>query len=332
MNRAPFPLTLTLSPGERGQPRPRLGLPSVCVLSQRVVSAERGVRSSLPMNLCVRPASAVSVPELAPQSRESRRGRGSRAEIAGLGSWLLSPRERAGVRGNGSSESQPAHAASSSSRSRLIFPRLSHRPTIIRQRMRRAFLQRPPYRVADAVLVPPQVAVPEPQHLHARFLQPRVTLHIPLLLLWEAMLASIQLDIHKRLDAEEIQHVLPETMLPSKLVAGEPPIPQPGPQQLLRPGVFLAKQPGDLVAVGHGESLAVTAGFLKPVGRATRLSPHPSPLPRGEGATPTVVVQFMCLCRLVATRTTLALSRSLTLLNLQPAPPRPPSPQGRGLG
>jgi hypothetical protein len=90
MNRAPFPLTLTLSPGERGQPRPRLGLPSVCVLSQRVVSAERGVRSSLPMNLCVRPASAVSVPELAPQSRESRRGRGSRAEIAGLGSWLLS--------------------------------------------------------------------------------------------------------------------------------------------------------------------------------------------------------------------------------------------------
>jgi hypothetical protein len=45
----------------------------------------------LPMNLCVRPVSAVSVPELAPQSRESRRGRGSRAEIAGHGLWLLSP-------------------------------------------------------------------------------------------------------------------------------------------------------------------------------------------------------------------------------------------------
>jgi hypothetical protein len=117
MNRAPFPLTLTLSPGERGQPRPRLGLPSVCVLSQRVVSAERGVRSSLPMNLCVRPASAVSVPELAPQSRESRRGRGSRAEIAGLGSWLLSQRERVGVRENGnccrfSAPSDHCHASS----------------------------------------------------------------------------------------------------------------------------------------------------------------------------------------------------------------------------
>ena len=242
MNSAPFPLTLTLSPGKRGQPCPRFGLRGAFVLPHRSASAQRSVRSA------------------------------------------LSPRERAGVRGNGAPENHPASLFPE----RLLLPRslfrFRRRSAVVRQRMRRALLQRSPYRVADAVLVPPQIAVPEAQHLHARFLQPRVTLRIPLPLLREAMLASIQLDVHERLHAEEIQHVLAEPMLPAKLVAGESPVPQPSPQQFLRPRVFLAEQPGDVVAVGHRGSLAVTAGFLKPVGVAMRPSPSPQPSPPGRGS------------------------------------------------
>ncbi len=42
-----------------------------------------------------------------------------------------------------------------------------HRPTVIRQRMQSASLQRPPNRVGDGVLLAPQAGVPESKHLDA---------------------------------------------------------------------------------------------------------------------------------------------------------------------
>jgi hypothetical protein len=61
------------------------------------------------MNLCARPVSAVFkwLP-FVPQRRDERRADGSRAEIAELGPWILSQRERVRVRENGNGSTRAA--------------------------------------------------------------------------------------------------------------------------------------------------------------------------------------------------------------------------------
>ena len=76
-------------------------------------------------------------------------------------------------------------------------------------------------------------------------LSPRVPLNVHHPMLWKPVLASVKLDIKTRFQAKEVQNVWSKRMLSSKLVGGEPPIPQPGPEQLFSPGIVFAQRPCD---------------------------------------------------------------------------------------
>src|SRR5208282_2735642 len=118
------------------------------------------------------------------------------------------------------------------------------RTTIVRQWMRCSCLERPPDRVPNRLLLPPQMGIPEPQHLHPLGFQPRVALRVGPVLARITVLHSVQLDIHARLGTKEIQNVRPEGVLAPELVGREPPVAQPGPDQFLGPGIVLAQQAG----------------------------------------------------------------------------------------
>ena len=110
--------------------------------------------------------------------------------------------------------------------------------------MRRAQLQLVENCIADALRIPPQPRVPEPQRLDAERLQELFPLRIMLSLVGKTVLAAVQFHIQLRLFAKEIQIVNTARMLPAKFVAAEPPGAQPAPHQLFRPGFHLAKLPG----------------------------------------------------------------------------------------
>jgi len=69
------------------------------------------------------------------------------------------------------------------------------------------------------------------------------------------VLAAIQFNIQLRFLTKEIQMVNAARMLAAKLVAGKPPVTQPAPHQLFRPGIILAKLAG-AGDVGHDGNLS----------------------------------------------------------------------------
>src|SRR5258707_7531895 len=101
----------------------------------------------------------------------------------------LSPRERAGVRGN----------EVSSSTSRLVSARDDwHRAAIIREWMRRACLQCLPDRFTDRVSLAPETRIPETQHLNAARFEPRIALCIRFLFIGAPVVQTVEFDVQKR--------------------------------------------------------------------------------------------------------------------------------------
>jgi hypothetical protein len=89
-----------------------------------------------------------------------------------------------------------------------------------------------------------QTPVPKTQHFDSTLLKPGITLRIEALLEWQSMLGTVQLDIQPRFKAEEVQHVITQRTLTTKLVRSETAVPQPTPHQLFGPGVAFAEHPG----------------------------------------------------------------------------------------
>jgi len=92
-----------------------------------------------------------------------------------------------------------------------------------------SLLEGTPDNIPDELLLPAEMGIPKPQHLHAVGLEPRVSCCIQSPFLWKPVLTAIQLDVQMRFQAEEIQDVWPQAMLPSKFIIGKAPISQPAP-------------------------------------------------------------------------------------------------------
>ena len=185
--------------------------------------------------------------------------------------------ERAGVRGNCLFEMLLAPLSTLS---------LSHRPAVIRQRMRCALLQRRPDRVADKLLLRPQLRIPEPHDLDSARFQPGVAFRVFCMLRRHAVHETIQLDIESGLETEKIQKIRPKRMLSAKFVLAKAPVSKPPPNKLLRPGIVLAQHArgARYFGRGHRDNRSRAPQIFASPGNIRRsFPPHPGPLPQGEG-------------------------------------------------
>src|SRR5438128_2422990 len=160
----------------------------------------------------------------------------------------LSPRERAGVRGN----------EMSSSASRLVAARdCCHRAAIIRQRTRRPCLQCLPDCFTYSVSLASQPRIPETQHLNAARFEPRIAVCIGFLFIGLSVLQTVEFDVEKRFDTEEVQDVWAKGMLSAKFVCRKTSVAQPTPEKLLSPSIALAQGTCDRggFCVLHGSEL-----------------------------------------------------------------------------
>jgi hypothetical protein len=128
---------------------------------------------------------------------------------------------------------------------RFLNHRWQHWPAILRQRMRRAFLQRPPNRLSNRVLLPSQPRVPKSQHFDAFAAKVGVACEIPRLLFRMTVPAAVQFDIHSRFEAEKIEDEVSKLMLAPKFIRREAPVTKPLPKQSFRPSVILAQSAGN---------------------------------------------------------------------------------------
>src|ERR1051326_6862003 len=97
---------------------------------------------------------------------------------------------------------------------RSLFSRgLPHWPTIVGQRMRRAFLKSIPNRVAYRPPFPAQARIPKAHHFNAARLEPGVTFGVFRQRLWKTMLKAVQFDIQFRFDAEKVEYMRPVRVL-----------------------------------------------------------------------------------------------------------------------
>ncbi len=183
--------------------------------------------------------------------------------------FSLSQRERAGVR--------EEHELCKRRPLTLSFWGHHSRTTIIRQRLRRAFLQRLPDGVAHHLFLPAQSSIPVAQHLDAALLQPTVALRVRSSLFRVAMLRAVQFDVQFCFGAEEIQSVRAERLLAAKLIGGETAVAQPAPEELLGLGVGVAQLAGEGGLLGRlfEHELACRIRWRSP-------SPLPSPAGRGN--------------------------------------------------
>src|SRR5207249_3002053 len=120
---------------------------------------------------------------------------------------------------------------------------LANWPTIIRQRVRSTFLQRLPDRIANFLLLTAEMRVPKAHYFNTARLQPGISFRVFLSLVWQTVLKTIHFNIKSRLDAEEIQEVWPERVLPPKLIIREPSVTKPAPEKLFRPSIMFAEHP-----------------------------------------------------------------------------------------
>ena len=123
----------------------------------------------------------------------------------------------------------------------LFFKPGLQRSCVIRQRMRRASLQLVENRIADALCVPPQMRIPEPQRLDAARLQKLFPLCVMFPLVEKSVLAAVQFHMQFRLLAEEIEIIIADGMLTTEFVAGESSVAQPTPHEFFRPRFFLRR-------------------------------------------------------------------------------------------
>ena len=107
--------------------------------------------------------------------------------------------------------------------------------------MWRACLQFIENRVANALCVAPQMRIPKPQRLDAARKQKFFPLRVVFPLVGKTVLAAVQFNIQFRLLAKEIKVVNADGMLPTKFVAGEPPVAEPAPDEFFRPRFPFAK-------------------------------------------------------------------------------------------
>jgi len=125
---------------------------------------------------------------------------------------------------------------------------------ICRQGMRRAGLQFIEDRVPNDLRLAAQLRIPKPQRLDAARLEKLFPFQIVFPLFGKTVLAAVQFDVQFRLLAKEIQIIVSQRMLATKLVCSEPPVTQPTPHQLFRPSFNLTKLAGAL-NIGHGANL-----------------------------------------------------------------------------
>ncbi len=129
--------------------------------------------------------------------------------------------------------------------------RRRHRLGVFRQRMRSAFLQCFEDRIADRLFLPPQLRIPEAKLLDAQRGQELRSLRIVSLLSGMPVLSAVELDGETRLTAVEIEKVNPARVITAELVGAEAPVTQPTPHELLGPSCLLP-QDASVFSVGHG--------------------------------------------------------------------------------
>ena len=164
-----------------------------------------------------------------------------------------------------------------------------HWPRVIRQRMRRAFLQRVENHVTNKLLLAPQLRIPEPKLLNTHRGEELCALRIMRLLGRMPVVSTIEFNGEAGFHAVEIEVVNPARMVASKLVTAESPGSQPTPHEFFRPRLFLPQRAGT-GCVGHGRSLNRRGCFRKN-GFTTALTPALSPR-RGR------IVRRRSMCRM----------------------------------
>jgi len=107
--------------------------------------------------------------------------------------------------------------------------------------MRRAFLQRPPERVANHFFISAQSRTPKPQHFDTVRLQKSIPDTVGNLMSRQAVLKTVYLNVQFCFVAKEIQNVRPDRMLAAKFAFGKAVVAQPRPHQSFAPGFAFAQ-------------------------------------------------------------------------------------------
>jgi len=177
--------------------------------------------------------------------------------------------ETAGITRNASKLSGDADSCSLSSGERagvracVNFPKLTFLLTqilrrnssgIIRQWMRRTFLQLAKNRVANGLLFAPQVRIPKAKFLNAHRSEKSGPLGVVSLLIGMPVSTAVEFNGEPRFFAEKIKVVNSNRMSSPKFVGAESPVTQPTPDELFRPRRFLAQSAGAF-DVGHGQTI-----------------------------------------------------------------------------
>jgi hypothetical protein len=147
------------------------------------------------------------------------------------------------------------------------------------QGVRGPLLQRVENRITNRLALATQPRVPETQFLDPKGLEELGSFCIGGLSNRMAMLESVELNRQPGLLAEEVQNVFSGGMLASELVAGETPVPQPTPNEFLRPSGFLAERAGEVGAGHRGEPTPAERNRKN----GLHARPHPGPLPQERG-------------------------------------------------
>ncbi|GEM_PF-2471271 len=173
---------------------------------------------------------------------------------------FLSPGERAGVR---------------ASVTLTLLSSDNPRPRVVRQRVRRAFLQRVENHVSNELFLPPQLPVPETQFLDAHRSEKFCSLRIVSSLSRMPMLSTVKLDGEARFHTIEVEVVNSARVIASEFVRTETAIPQPTPHKLFCPSLLLSQSAGAF-GIAHERKLE-RCGHFEKIGFTTALTPALSP-------------------------------------------------------
>ena len=137
-----------------------------------------------------------------------------------------------------------------------------HGTGVIRQRVRRALLQLPKDRVANHLLLPTQLPVPETQFLDSHRGEKFGPFCVVSLLDGMPVSEAIEFDRETCLVTIKIEAVNTNRMISPKFVGTETAVPQPAPNELLRPSGF-SSQGTSARDVRHEKGLARREGVEK---------------------------------------------------------------------
>jgi hypothetical protein len=175
--------------------------------------------------------------------------------------------------------------------------RRRHRPRVIRQRMRSAFLKRIENRVTNKLLLASQLPVPETKLLDAHRSQELSSLGIVNLLVGMPVMSAIEFDGEAGFHAIEVEVVNPARVVATKFVTAETAVSQPTPHEFFGPSLLLAQGAG-AGWIGHGKKVAIAVREEK---NGLNDRPHPSPLPQErENRLPAPRISTRTYCSCVA--------------------------------